>query len=163
MTPAEIQRLIADLPLGREIVVIIARAPGLAMDSSSRVDVVSVGPWTRAATESESCNDPGKPVALAPPAVARHLLRAAANARPSIAEWAAKLNGAVSAREIQRAAKIGVLAAEPRGTGRGHGAVVITPNAMVEYLETRERVISGEMPAPAWFAKVVRGGQDAND
>lgn len=162
MTPAEIQRLIANLPQDREIVVIIARAACQGIGEPGQQDVVSLGSWAGAATGPERSSRLGQPGATAPVAVARKLLRDDAHARPSISQWSAQLNGALSVRELQRAVKGKVLAAEPRGTGRGHGAVVITPSAMVGYLETRERVVAGDMPAPAWFVNVVRGGGDAN-
>ena len=55
-----------------------------------------------------------------------------------------------------------MLPCEERGTGRGHGARVIAPSAMVEYLTERARALS--LPRgkrPKGFQDVVKAPGDA--
>jgi hypothetical protein len=69
-------------------------------------------------------------------------------------EWAAHLPG-ISEREIKRAIKAGAVSSFAKGTGRDHGAVVISPDAMLDYLRAREGVARG-MAKPGWYDDVVK-------
>lgn len=62
-------------------------------------------------------------------------------------------------RELHRAVTFGAVAAAQRGKGRGHGAQVISPDAMVTYLELLENGRRSREGRPHWFNDVVKGGR----
>lgn len=163
MTTEDIQRLLADLPSGRELTIIIARATDeTSGDSQFQAPGSSKSRAIVASGLSRPSNH-GTTAAVTPVVLARNLHRGDPGIRPSVNEWHTHLQGALSVREMVRAVKARALAAEPRGSGRGHAAMVITSSSMIEYLETRERVIQGDLQRPAWFSGVIRGGCDANN
>ena len=72
------------------------------------------------------------------------------------------LNGTIAVRELKRAIDAELLVAEERGTGRGHGARVISPTAMVAYLTMRARtLVLSHAKRPKKFNQVVKAGSDA--
>ena len=74
----------------------------------------------------------------------------------TLRDWGLRLPGA-SVRELQRAAENGALEARIREKGKGHGAVVATPEAVERYLSTCAAIQNGAIPRPSWWAKVRKG------
>ncbi|MHB1068780.1 MAG: hypothetical protein ACYC1W_02830 [Gemmatimonadaceae bacterium] len=159
MTAADLQRLLACLPHGTELAfrIVLTSAPV----PSEEVILTQLPPIPQAAEAMMTQLPPVSAVdpirAPDPSTVAAEMQRAQPTARLSIGEWCAAMENAVSARELKRAISAGVLTASPRGFGRGHGAMVIAPNAMHSYLETRARMMEEPLPKEAWFFDVVRG------
>jgi hypothetical protein len=161
MTAAEIQRLVETLPHGHELVVLIVRSPSLPTDPASASPAAASDPPSSVAKRSPSGENGAPPVSLLE--FANQALRDTPHQHMTARDWNQRLADGISTREINRAVHAAVLDATPRGTGRGHAARVISPAAMVSYLDLRNRVLNRSTPTPSWFFKVVRGGRRAND
>ena len=76
-----------------------------------------------------------------------------------VTEWAGILPG-VSARELERAIEAKAIPAQEKGDGRDWAALVITGQAMVNYLAECETVQLGKRQQPEWW-QAVRKGENA--
>jgi len=74
-----------------------------------------------------------------------------------VRDWAPLLEG-ISARELDRAVKRGVLAHQSRAHSRGHRGKLVQATDLLRYLRQRDAVVQGQEPAPEWFDAVVQGG-----
>lgn len=167
MTAAEVQALIAGLPAGRELFVLIVRpssldsSAGHSVSTSNRMpSSVSVAQPTSAFSQQSSADSPSPATPLD---VAEKINREAPGESLTFAQWSDRLGGAIKVRELKRAVDGGILRVAERGSGRGHAAKVIAPADMLSYLELRVRVLDGAVPTPSWFFTVVRGGRREND
>ena len=76
----------------------------------------------------------------------------------TLRDWGLRVSE-VSVRELQRAAEHGALEARIREKGRGHGAVVATPEAVDRYLSTCVAIQKGSIPRPGWWEAVRKGAR----
>ena len=76
----------------------------------------------------------------------------------TLRDWGLRVSE-VSVRELQRAAEHGALEARIREKGRGHGAVVATPEAVDRYLSTCTAIQKGAIPKPGWWESVRKGAR----
>ena len=157
MTTADLQRFIASLPPDRRVTLTLIQIDGPAVrttsESAAPTPVVGavVGDEPTCATTSSI-----QPVASSPVDLARHVVETDEDALLTVAEWTARLGGAISIRELNRAVAAKAVVSRERGTGRGHCARVIVPAEMLKYLELREACLKGHTRKPHWFGAVVK-------
>lgn len=157
MTADELRQIIAQLPGGRRVTVVIIEntGTGATVLEAPATGTANVGGAQHVSTIL-------RPAAVTPLEVAREILRDTPTSRLTPVEWSRAFDGAIKVREVKRALDKAVLEHEERGEGRGHGAVVITPVAMVAYLMARHDAITSRGKRPAWFARVVKGATHAS-
>lgn len=157
VTSADVTRLIAGLshvPRGRRVVVIIVDNA----DDQGELTPIEGSTTTVVATPAPAAAvTPGGQ--RSPLQIAQQMKEQTPGVRLTPAQWTARFDGAVPERELHRAVAFGAVAAAPRGKGRGHGAVVISPNDMVTYLELLEDGRRSREGRPHWFNDVVKGGR----
>ncbi|MEO7520994.1 MAG: hypothetical protein ABIW79_04185 [Gemmatimonas sp.] len=158
MTTEELHQLIARLPGGRRVTIVTIENTATASTDS---DLASTGgPIVGAAGQYIAASI--RPSAGTPLEIALEALCNAPTSRRTPVEWSKAFDGAITVREVKRALEHEVLPYEERGEGRGHGALVVTPAAMVTYLKARDEAISSRGKRPIWFAHVVKGATNAS-
>jgi hypothetical protein len=72
-------------------------------------------------------------------------------------EWAERIctYRDFSARELEKACRVGAIASTRKSDGRDSGARLIEPAEMVRYLVLRDEVLAGEAPKPTWWTSVI--------
>lgn len=158
MTHDELRHLIAQLPGDRRVTVIVIEHTGAA---SSAVEGATTSSATVAAS-GQHANMHAPAPAATPLDLARGALRDAPTLRLTPVEWSKAFGGEITVREVRRALEAAALEFEARGEGRGHGALVVRPAAMVSYLTARQEAMASRGKRPAWFSRVVKGATNAS-
>lgn len=152
MSPADLRQMIAELPPGKRVLVLMIEdvAPSDGGPSNVRDEAHEL------VTDSRGSAATVAPSPSTPLEIARLALTRGPDAELKPKEWVALLDGSVSERELMRAISAGALDSRERGCGRDHKARVISPVEMVKYLETREEGLRFRGSRPEWFSDVVR-------
>ena len=152
------RQLIAQIPGGRRVTIVVIEN---TVTGSTNVDAAAPSAVI-AGTRGQYTTTIIRPSAATPLEVAREALRDAPSMRRTPVEWSKAFDGEITVRELKRALDEAVLQCEERGAGRGHGAIVVTPAAMISYLQARQDAVSSRGKRPAWFARVVKEATHAS-
>jgi hypothetical protein len=158
MQSADFDRLIANLPAGAKVSLVIVELPHASGDradlrtptggvialSSPRAPEGRVNTANSSGEQARAINDETDLSALR----RKHGTEAAFKPR----DWSCMTT--LSEREIVRAIQSGALPATPKGDGRDHAARTVTINAMEGYLATVKAVESRTMDPPSWWDAV---------
>jgi hypothetical protein len=157
VTAADLHRLIASLPPNRRVTLTMVQIDG--SDVGTILEPATATPVARPVIGDEptcAAPTPIQNLASSPVDLAKRIVETDDGALLTVAEWTARLGGAISIRELNRAVAAKAVVSRERGTGRGHCARVIVPTEMLAYLELREACLEGRARKPHWFGTVVK-------
>lgn len=159
---AHLQAALAVVPAGAEVDIAILRIRMPAPDGEERISVIAelVAP-----TPAQAAPQPEVDLAILGPAdrlrayIDKHgdALRKERDWGKGIEAGGICMRHDLSAREIERARIHVPIPYERKDDGLDAGAVMIRASDLLAYLESRERIQSGNATAPAWWEEVVPG------